>query len=174
MMSRGWETTFKVLYRVLGAVSPLVRVIANRFGLGNVVELVVVGRRTGRPHTIPLGLLRIGRDWYLGHPNGATSWTRNLDAAGSAMLILPHQQPVAILPELLIDPDERRRVISTTWHQHPFPGNLIYWLARRHIGAVGRYYRIEAVLSVQAGGAAGSTGSTAASGPGSALPGSPE
>ena len=79
--------------------------------------------------------------------NGATNWTRNLDAAGTAMLVLPHQQPVAIVPELLVDPDERRRVISTTWHQHPFPGNLIYWLARRHIAAVGRYYRIEPELS---------------------------
>ena len=46
---------------------------------------------------------------------------------------------------------QRRRVISTTWHQHPFPGSLIYWLARRHINTVGRYYRIEPTQPVSPG-----------------------
>jgi hypothetical protein len=46
---------------------------------------------------------------------------------------------------------QRRRVISTTWHQHPFPGSLIYWLARRHINTVGRYYRIAPTQPVSPG-----------------------
>jgi len=49
--------------------------------LGNVVELIVAGRRTGRRRIVLLGLLRVDRGWYLGHPNGPVDWTRNLDAA---------------------------------------------------------------------------------------------
>jgi hypothetical protein len=50
--------------------------------------------------------------------------------------------PVAIRAVLLPPGQERSAVISAT-NQHPFPGNLVYWLARRHILAVGRYYRLE-------------------------------
>ena len=34
-------------------------------------------------------------------------------------------------------------MIRATFRQHPFPGNVLYWLARRHVRAVGTYYRIE-------------------------------
>lgn len=116
----------------------------ERFGLGNVVELVVPGRRTGRERTILLGLLRVDDGWYLGHPNGAANWTRNLDAAGRATLVLPRHPPArAIRAALLSEGEERRRVIIATWHQHVYPGRILYWLARRHVSAVGRYYRIE-------------------------------
>ena len=137
-----WSRTLRLFYRVITRLQPLVRPLAQGIGLGNVVELVVAGRRTGRPRVVLLGLLRVDQRWYLGHPNGPVNWTRNLDAAGSASLVLVHQPPIEIRPELLPDGEERRRVIAATWHQHIFPGNVIYWLARRHIFAVGRYYRI--------------------------------
>lgn len=145
-MSRFWSFTLRLFYSVIARLQPLVRPLAEGIGLGNVVELIVSGRRTGRRRVVLLGLLRVDRRWYLGHPNGPVNWTRNLDAAGRATLVLAHQPPIEIRPELLPVGDERRRVIAATWHQHVFPGNVIYWLARRHIFAVGRFYRIEPLL----------------------------
>jgi hypothetical protein len=125
--------------------APIVRPIVRSVGLGNVVELEVAGRRTGRRRPVLLGLLRVGGEWYVGHPNGAAGWTRNLDAAGNASLVLRREPAVPIRPALLAAGDERDRVIRATWRQHVFPGNVIYWLARRHILAVGRYYRVEPI-----------------------------
>ena len=141
-VSRFWSHTFRSFYWVITHLQPLVRPWAQRGVLGNVVELIVTGRRTGRRRVVLLGLLRVGDGWYLGHPNGEVAWTRNLDAASSATLVIA-RQPIQIRPELLPVGEERRRVIAATWHQHVFPGNLMYWLARRHILAIGRYYRIE-------------------------------
>jgi hypothetical protein len=115
----------------------------RRVELGNFVELIVPGRRTGKQRVVILGLLRVDSNWYLGHPNGNTNWTRNLDAAETATLRFPRRPPLAITSELLPLGDERSRVIRTTWRQHMFPGMIMYWLARRHVFEVGRYYRIE-------------------------------
>lgn len=142
-VSRSWSLTLRLFYWVISRLQPLVCPWVERVGLGNVVELIVAGRRTGRRRVVLLGLLRVDQGWYLGHPNGSVNWTRNLDAAGRATLVLTHQPPIEIRPELLPVGEERRRVIAATWHQHVFPGNVIYWFARRHIFAVGRYYRIE-------------------------------
>lgn len=144
-MSRLWNQIWRTFYWIVTRLSPVVRPWVERYGLGNVVELVVRGRRTGRQRVVLLGLLRVDGAWYLGHPNGAANWTRNLDAAGGgATLVLPHQPPArTIRAELLPVGDERHRVIASTWHQHVYPGRILYWLARRHILDVGRYYRIE-------------------------------
>ena len=132
-----------MFYWFVGRVAPLVRPIVRSVCLGNVVELEVAGRRTGQRREVLLGLLRVDGRWYVGHPNGAAGWTRNLDAAGNARLVITRQPPVPFRPSLLPPSGERDRVIKATWRQHVFPGNVIYWLARRHILAVGRYYRIE-------------------------------
>ena len=142
-MSPFWDRAWRVFYWFVTRLGPLIRPWVQRRGLGNVVELDVVGRRTGRPRAVLLGLLRVDGRWYLGHPNGRANWTRNLDAAGTATLLIPHQAPIDIRAQLLPIGDERRRVIAETWHQHVYPGRAMYWLARRHIVAVGRYYRIQ-------------------------------
>ena len=143
-MSPFWDRALRTFYWVVTRLSPVIRPWTERFGLGNVVELIVPGRRTGRKRVVLLGLLRVDGEWYLGHPNGAVNWTRNLDAAGGATLILPRQPPpIAISAVLLPIGDERRRVIAVTWQQHVYPGRLLYWLARRHIVEAGRYYRIK-------------------------------
>jgi hypothetical protein len=137
-----WSRAFRVFYWFVTRLGPLVRPWVERVGLGNVVELIVPGRRTGRRIVVLLGLLEVGGERYIGHPNGPANWTRNLDAAGGGTLLTTHQPPVEVQFDLLPSGAERDRVISATWHQHVYPGNVIYWLARRHIVAVGRYYRI--------------------------------
>jgi hypothetical protein len=139
-----WDLAWRVFYWFVTRLGPLVRPWVRRFGLGNVVELIVPGRTTGRPRGVLLGLLRVDGGWYLGHPNGRANWTRNLDAAaGQGRLEITHEPAIEVRAKLLPDGDERRRVIEATWHQHVQPGRLLYWLARRHILAVGCYYRVE-------------------------------
>jgi len=141
--SRGWGSGFRALYRVLGLADPLLRRWWLRQGLGNVVQVSIPGRRTGRPRDVLLGLLVADGQWYLGHPNGPAQWTRNLDAAnGHLRLTWPGQQPVSFEAHWLADGPERDRAIAAT-SQHPFPGDVIYRLGRRHVRAVGRYYRLE-------------------------------
>ena len=140
-----WTRAFRVFYWFTGRMAPVVRPIVRRVGLGNVVELEVTGRLTGRRRDVLLGLLQVDGEWYLGHPNGASGWTRNLDAARTAGVVFRKQPSIRIRPALLAPGDERDRVIAATWRQHVFPGSVIYWLARRHIRAVGRYYRVEPI-----------------------------
>ncbi len=142
-VSRFWSRALRAFYAVITRLQPVVLPLVRHVGLGNVVELVVTGRRTGRQRVVLLGLLRVGDRWYLGHPNGPVNWTRNLDAAGGGALVLGHGTRTEFRPSLLPEGDERSRVIAATWRQHVFPGNVVYWLARRHIQAVGRFYRIE-------------------------------
>ncbi len=147
-MSPLWDRVLRIFYWMVTRLNPAVRLFVEWFGLGNVVELGVLGRRSGRERVALLGLLRVDGGWYLGHPNGAVNWTRNLDAAGEATLVLPRQGPATTVRATLLPiGEERRRVIASTWHQHVLPGRVLYWLARRHIFAVGRYYRIETVGS---------------------------
>ncbi|HYN29605.1 MAG TPA: nitroreductase family deazaflavin-dependent oxidoreductase [Dermatophilaceae bacterium] len=48
--------------------------------------LTVPGRRTGRPRSVPVNLLRLGPERYLLAPRGNTEWVRNVRAAGGATL----------------------------------------------------------------------------------------
>jgi hypothetical protein len=126
-MSPFWRITLRLIYWLITRLQPLLRPLAER-GFGNVVELIVAGRRTGRPRVVLLGFLQVDGRWYLGHPNGSVDWTRNLDIARRATLVFPLQPPVEIGSELLPIGEERERVIAVTWHQHVFPGNILYWL----------------------------------------------
>lgn len=124
-------------------IDPLVRRWFAARGIGNTIDLVVTGRRSGLPRRVLLGLLRVGDRIYLGHPNGDIAWTRNLEEAGIGE-IRPHDFPAfTVRPVRLGAGQERDAVITATWHQHPFPGNLLYFLARRHIRAVGTFFRLE-------------------------------
>jgi hypothetical protein len=121
---------------------PVIRASWSRAGLGNVVELILPGRRTGRSRSVLVGLLKVEDRWYLGHPNGTAAWTANLEAADSAELRLHGLAPVAIRARLLSPGREREAAVRATWSQHPFPGGLLYSLARDHVRARGRYFRI--------------------------------
>jgi len=137
-----WNRWLPIQYRIIRLLDPLVRPIWQGFGLGNIVELRVPGRRTGVTRSVLLGLLRDGDRWFLGHPNGDVAWTRNLEAAETALLVFRPPTAVAVSARRLEPGELRDRAIAATG-QHVFPGNLIYRLARAHIRAVGTYFLIE-------------------------------
>lgn len=140
--SRAWSIYFRIQYRLIRLLDPLIRVVWRGFGLGNVVELRLVGRRTGRPRPVLVGMLRVGSSRYLGHPNGEAAWIRNLEAAETVQLseVWPWLELISVTR--LPPGPERDSAILATW-QHVPPGNLAYRLARRHILAVGSYFRVE-------------------------------
>lgn len=140
--SAGWNRWLPIQYRLIRLLDPLVRLVWRAYGLGNVVELHVTGRRTGRSRAILLGLLRDGDRWFLGHPNGDVPWTLNLEAAGAAELVFRPPTRLPIHATRLADGELRDRAIAAT-SQHAFPGNVVYRLARAHIRAVGTYFLIE-------------------------------
>jgi len=115
----------------------------RRFGIGNVVELEVRSRRGTGSRRRLVGLLRVGDKRFIGHPNGPVGWTRDLDAAGGGTVRWPEgtdwQFTVTQLPAGDV---EREQAILATG-QHPFPGNLMYRLGRRHIRVVGVFFRLE-------------------------------
>ena len=129
-------------YRAIGWLDPLIRPVWRRFGIGNVVEVVIPGRHTGRPRTLFLGLLRRDGRTYVGHPDGDCAWTRNLDAAGGGEIVFHDGTRQRFRADALPAGDEREAVIRLTFRQHPFPGMLLYWLSRDHVRATGRYYRL--------------------------------
>jgi hypothetical protein len=140
-VSRFWRLAFSLLYRALAVVDPLVRAWWRRLPLGNVVELQIP-RRTGRGTRSRLvGILRVGNGRYVGHPNGQAGWTRDLDAARRAVVVRRGHPPLAISAHRLAGGPERETAIRATG-QHPFPGNLVYRLGRRHVRATGVFFRI--------------------------------
>ncbi len=89
-----------------------------------------------------VGLLRTGDHEYVGHPNGDVGWTRDLTAAGIATIKWPNGDDVELSATRLEAGEERTNAIRAT-SQQPFPGNVIYRLARRHVLAVGVYFRLD-------------------------------
>lgn len=134
---------FRGLYRLLRVFDPVIRRSYRSVGMGNVHELLVRSRGSGRQRSLLLGLLRTEQGLYLGHPNGWAPWTRDLQAAGRGDLVWGDNEPIAFRPVLLGDGPERDAVIRATWTQHPFPGNLIYSAFRRHVRRNGVYFRLE-------------------------------
>ncbi|TMB53009.1 MAG: hypothetical protein E6J50_01315 [Chloroflexi bacterium] len=146
-----WRFSLRLMYAGLRLLDPILRAWWRAFGLGITAQLTVRGRRSGRQRSVLVGLLYVDGRRYVGHPNGAVGWTRNLAAAEEAR--------VAQLPGVwatfravpLSDGPERDAIIAATAHQQPFPGNLVYRAAQRHIRAVGVYFRLEALDSAGRG-----------------------
>jgi deazaflavin-dependent oxidoreductase (nitroreductase family) len=139
-----WDRFLRAEYRLIRLVDPIVRPIWHAVGLADTEELVVVGRRSGRPRPVMVGLLRVGGQWYVGHPNGeAAQWVRNLAAAGQATIRFRDGTTVAVRASALTPGPERDRVIPETYRQHAFPGNVVYYLARHYIAVAGLYFRLD-------------------------------
>jgi hypothetical protein len=140
--SRAWTVLWRAFYAFLRLTDPLIRAAWALGMLGITVDLVVEGRRTGRRRSVLVGLLRADGRWYVGHPNGEAGWTRNLEAGGRAEVRFWRGQRIQVAAQRLSPGDERAGVIAATSRQQPFPGNVIYRLARRHVMAVGVYFRL--------------------------------
>ena len=143
-MSSFWRAAFRLQYRLLAWLDPLIRAGWRRFGIGNVVELRVSHRSGDGQRSRLVGLLRAGTTRYIGHPNGEVGWTRDLAAAGGGTICWPSQIEWAF-EAVRLDPGREREAAIRATSQHPFPGNLIYRLARGHIRAKGVFFRLEPV-----------------------------
>ncbi len=141
-VSRFWRATFRAQYRILARLDPLIRVVWRGVGIGNVVELRVAARSSGAIRSRMVGILHAGGRSYLGHPNGHAGWTRDLQAAGSGVMVWPNGFEWRFRALPLGIGEEREQAIRATG-QHPFPGSLVYRLGRRHVRRVGVYFRIE-------------------------------
>ena len=70
---------------------------------------------------------------------------RNAEAAGWVEIDPPGVHGRRFRPTLIGAGPERDAVIRATWTQQPFPANLLYRAARRHVAAVGIYHRLDAI-----------------------------
>lgn len=140
--SRAWNLTFRGAYAFIKVLDPLLRRTWFSVGLGITSQVTVQGRRTGRDRSVLVGLIRTDGNWYIGHPNGEVAWTANLRESGRARVAPRPEAPLDVSAEPLDAGPERDAVIFATAEQQPFPANLLYRGARRHILAEGRYFRL--------------------------------
>jgi deazaflavin-dependent oxidoreductase (nitroreductase family) len=135
---------WRASYRFVRLLDSLIRSwVANDLpGLDGIVELRFVGRRTGRPRRTLITLLGHDGRWYVGHPNGEAAWLRNIEASGWVEIDPPASDGARFRVERLAPGTERDAVIRATERQQPFPADLLYRAAQRHIAAVGVYVRL--------------------------------
>lgn len=138
-----WNAIFRAAYALIRAMDPVLRSAWAMGGLGITARLTVPGRISGRERSVLVGLIELDGRWYVGHPNGEVGWTANLRTAGRACIAPLPEIPVLVTAEPLADGPERGAVIRATAQQQPFPANVLYWAAQRHILHEGRYFRLE-------------------------------
>jgi hypothetical protein len=140
-----WRITWRAAYALIRLLDPLVRssLELGLPGLEPIAELRIRGRRTGRERRVLVTLLPLDGRVYVGHPNGAASWIRNLEATGEATLLIRGEPPTTVKATALPAGEERTAVIRATARLQPFPANLLYRAAHGHIQRVGRYVRLE-------------------------------
>lgn len=142
-----WNAIFRAAYSLIRALDPLLSAAWAAGGLGITSQLTVRGRSTGRDRSVLVGLIELNGRWYVGHPNGDVSWTANLRSAGRGRIAPRANTPLEVTARPLGHGPERDAVIWATAGQQPFPANLLYWAARRHIFSEGRYFGLEPVAS---------------------------
>jgi len=123
---------------------PLIRSwVANGYpGLDGVVEIRTLGRRSGRERRSMVTLLVVDGQAYVGHPNGEAAWIANATASGWIGVDRGDGATAQSRVTRLEDGPVRDAVIRATWSQQPFPANLLYRAARRHVAAAGVYLRL--------------------------------
>lgn len=143
--SPAWRLILRAGYRLVRFLDPLIRRAwrARSASLRRVIELDVVGRKTGRPRPIIVTGLTIDGTPYVGHPNGDVAWTRNVEAGGPLRVVSADGSARQMRAIRLRPGPERESVIRATWSQQPFPANLLYSAARGHVRRVGVYFRLE-------------------------------
>ncbi len=124
-----------------GAPTPVMRQVRRRVPAAPIEEVVIVGRRSGLERRLLLSLYDVDGRWYVGHPNGTSSWVRNLEAAGECVVIRRDGVPVRLAAVELDRGAERDAVLDASGRQ-PAPAGFVYRRARRHVDATGRYFRL--------------------------------
>jgi len=143
--SRAWHVAFRLAYAFLRLIDPLLRWTWFSVGIGITARLTVTGRQTGRDRNVLVGLIRVGGRWYVGHPNGEVAWTANLRGEPHARIAPRPEAAFDVVAHPLVDGPERDAAIDGACDQQPFPANLLYSGARRHILSDGRYFRLEPI-----------------------------
>lgn len=138
-----WALAFRGFYRLVRLLDRPIRAWWRRVGLADTVELVVPGRRSGRPRSVLVGLLVVDGRAYVGHPSGDAGWTRNLRAGGRAVLVDRRGKRTVVRATVLEPGPERTAAIEATWRQHPLPARPLYRAARSHILRWGVYFRLD-------------------------------
>lgn len=138
-----WRWFFPFLYGFLRFTDPFWRRLTERRGLGNTVEVLVVGRRTRRERRVIVGLLAVGERRYLGHANTSAAWLRNLIDAAEGRLIVDGAPPIKVRAVRIEPGAEQDAVVRAASRQHPFPVDLAYRLARASIRDDGVFVRLE-------------------------------
>jgi len=139
--SRFWHAAFRVQYRILALIDPLVRGFWRANGIGNTVDLEVPRRNGLGTRSRLIGILHANGMNYVGHPNGEVGWTRDLAAAGRGIAHY-HNGASWSFTAARIGPGAERDVVIRATGQHPFPGNLVYRLGRRQVRSAGVYFRL--------------------------------
>ena len=132
-----------MLYGFLRVSDPFWRRLTERRGLGNTVELLVVGRRTGRKRRVMVGLVAVGERRYLGHANASAAWLHNLVDGGEGRLVVDGAAPIQVNASRIEPGPEQDAVVRAASRQHPFPVDLAYRLARASIRVDGIFVRLE-------------------------------
>lgn len=137
-----WRAAFRVQYRLLAWFDRPIRAMWRRGGIGNILELIVARRDGSGERSRMLGLLHADGRSYLGHPDGHSGWTRDLEVAGTGILRYANGTEWQFRATRLPPGDEREAAIKAT-SQHPFPGNFVYRLGRGHVRRAGIFFRLE-------------------------------
>jgi hypothetical protein len=138
-----WRLFFPFLYLVLRVADRLLWRWTAARGLGNTVELRVLGRRSGVERRVLVGLLWVGERRYLGHATPTAAWARNLAAAGHGDLVIDGGPAITVAAVPLPPGEERDAVVAAAGRQHPFPVDLAYRFAAGQIRERGTLFRIE-------------------------------
>ena len=137
--SRVWSAVLTAYLR--GAPTPVMRSMWHRNPALPFAELVVVGRRTGQERRLLVNLIEVDGRRFIGHPNGRSQWTRNLEAAGACTIVDRSGAAERVRAVELEDGPDRDAIIAATAHL-PAPTGRIYRAAGDHIRAVGRFFEL--------------------------------
>lgn len=150
---RAWRVTWNVLFAFTRRTGALMRGFR---GLPlpttkEIVQLQLVGRKTGRRRDVLVGMSRIDGRLYVGHPNGPTAWLANLAAAETATLQIKDQPPVQVRSVPLALGPEREAAIRATAKQEWLFIRPVYWASMRHVLRAGVYHRLDIITAAPNG-----------------------
>jgi len=137
--SKRWELFFRGMFSS-GAVFRFVR---KRRPMPPVEELVVVGRRSGVERKVLVQLIESGNCLYVAEPGQRSQWADNLNAAGRATVVYWDGRRTSVTAAELPPGAERDKALDSMPNNQPAPLRFLYRRARRHIGEVGRVFRLD-------------------------------